>query len=104
MEKQEGDQITIELEDILHQDKEEKIHNLREEYHYQSHMIILHQQEGGGAHSHSRNQGERYDKPNIQCHYCNKFVHFASKCRKKQYDMNKQKDHFTNENQPNTSE
>jgi transposase InsO family protein len=58
----------------------------------------------GSSHSHSHHQAERYDKSNIQCHYCNKFGHFASECRKKQYDMNKQKAHFTNENQPNNGE
>ena len=45
-----------------------------------------------------------YEKSNIECHYYNKFVHFAYECRKRQYDMNRQKAHFTNENQPNTSE
>jgi hypothetical protein len=44
--------------------------------------------------SHSHDQAERYDKSNIQCHYCNKFGHFASECRKKQYDMNKLKGTF----------
>jgi hypothetical protein len=58
----------------------------------------------GSNHSHSHHQAERYDKSNIQCHYCNKFGHFASECRRKQYDMNKQKAHFTNENQPNNGE
>ena len=58
----------------------------------------------GRNHSHSHHQAERYDKSNIQCHYCNKFGHFASECRRKQYDMNKQKAHFTNENHPNNGE
>ena len=56
---------------------------------------------GRGSNHH---QGEGYEKSNIQCHYCNKFGHFASECRKRQYDMNRQKTHFTNESQPNTSE
>ena len=33
-------------------------------------------------------QGQRYDKSNVQCHYCKKYGHYANECRKKQHDMN----------------
>jgi hypothetical protein len=47
--EQEEDQITTEVEDVLHQEEEEKIHNLKAEDQHQAHMLILHQQEEGGA-------------------------------------------------------
>ena len=35
----------------------------------------------------SHPSGHRFDKSKIQCHYCNKFGHYAYECRKKQYDQ-----------------
>eukprot|EP00253_Pinus_taeda_P006584 PITA_06584 len=32
--------------------------------------------------------GQRYDKSQVQCHYCKKYGHYANECRKKQNDMN----------------
>eukprot|EP00253_Pinus_taeda_P025688 PITA_25688 len=36
-------------------------------------------QQSGQHHS----QGQRYDKSNVQCHYCKKYGHYANECRKK---------------------
>lgn len=44
-------------------------------------------------------QGKRYDKSNVQCHYCKKYGHNANECRKKQHDMNNRTSaNFTREN------
>ena len=43
------DLIIAEVEDVLHQEEEEKIHSLRVEGQYQIHRPISHQQEEGGA-------------------------------------------------------
>jgi len=44
-------------------------------------------------------QGQRYDKSNVQCHYCKKYGHYANECRKKQHDMsNSTSANFTREN------
>ena len=44
-------------------------------------------------------QGQRYDKSNVQCHYCKKYGHYANECRKKQHDMsNRTSANFTREN------
>eukprot|EP00253_Pinus_taeda_P022980 PITA_22980 len=43
--------------------------------------------------------GQRYDKSNVQCHYCKKYRHYANECRKKQHDMNNRtSENFTREN------
>eukprot|EP00253_Pinus_taeda_P014181 PITA_14181 len=33
-------------------------------------------------------QGQRYEKPIVQCYYCKKYRHYANECKKKQHDMN----------------
>eukprot|EP00253_Pinus_taeda_P017073 PITA_17073 len=44
-------------------------------------------------------QGQRYEKSNVQCYYCKNYGHYASECRKKQYDMsNRQNANVTREN------
>jgi len=44
-------------------------------------------------------QGQRYDKSNVQCHYCKKYGHYANECRNKQHDMNNRTSaNFTREN------
>ena len=44
----------------------------------------------GGKHSlEFHDQGQRYNKSHIHCHYCKKIGHFAPECRKKQFDMNR---------------
>ena len=44
-----------------------------------------------GGHQHQHAHGQRYDKSNVQCHYCKKYGHYANECRKKKSDMkNKQ--------------
>eukprot|EP00253_Pinus_taeda_P024203 PITA_24203 len=46
--------------------------------------------------------GQRYDKSQVQCHYCKKYGHYANKCRKKQNDMNsRQNVNFANEEDNN---
>jgi len=40
-----------------------------------------------GGHQHQHAHGQRYDKSNVQCHYCKKYGHYANECRKKQNDM-----------------
>lgn len=46
--------------------------------------------------------GQRYDKSQVQCHYCKKYGHYANECRKKQNDMNsRQNDNFANEENKN---
>ena len=37
---------------------------------------------------------KRYDKSNVQCHYCKNIRHYAYECRKKQYDMYQQNANF----------
>eukprot|EP00253_Pinus_taeda_P010645 PITA_10645 len=47
--------------------------------------------------------GQRYDKSQVQCHYCKKFGHYANECRKKQNDMNsRQNVNFANEENKNS--
>ncbi len=44
-------------------------------------------------------QGQRYDKSNVQCHYCKKYGHYANECRKKRHDTsNRTSANFTREN------
>lgn len=46
--------------------------------------------------------GQRYDKSQVQCHYCKKYGHYANECRKKQNDMNsRQNVNFANEENKN---
>eukprot|EP00253_Pinus_taeda_P009828 PITA_09828 len=46
--------------------------------------------------------GQRYDKSQVQCHYCKKYGHYANECRKKQTDMNsRQNVNFANEENKN---
>ena len=46
--------------------------------------------------------GQRYDKSQVQCHYCKKYGHYANKCRKKKNDMNnRQNANFANEEDKN---
>eukprot|EP00253_Pinus_taeda_P009846 PITA_09846 len=46
--------------------------------------------------------GQRYDKSQVQCHYCKKYGHYANECRKKQNDMNsRQNANFANEENKN---
>jgi hypothetical protein len=33
---------------------------------------------------------QRFDKSNIQCHYCKRYGHYAYECRKRRYNQNKQ--------------
>ena len=49
LEDLEEDLITIEVDHILHQEEEEKIHSFRVEGQRQAHKPISHQQEEGGA-------------------------------------------------------
>eukprot|EP00253_Pinus_taeda_P031489 PITA_31489 len=54
----------------------------------------------------SQNQarGLRYDKSQVQCHYCKKYGHYTNECRNKQYDINnKASVDFTKENQNHDS-
>ena len=57
-------------------------------------------QQGGKNQAH----GQRYDKSQVQCHYCKKYGHYANECRKKQSDMgnsdmgNRPSANFTKEN------
>eukprot|EP00253_Pinus_taeda_P005116 PITA_05116 len=47
--------------------------------------------------------GQRYDKSQVQCHYCKKFGHYANECRRKQNDMNsRQNVNFANEENKNS--
>eukprot|EP00253_Pinus_taeda_P006975 PITA_06975 len=47
--------------------------------------------------------GQRYDKSQVQCHYCKKFGHYANECRKKQNDMNSRHNvNFANEENKNS--
>eukprot|EP00253_Pinus_taeda_P014808 PITA_14808 len=47
--------------------------------------------------------GQRYDKSQVQCHYCKKYGHYANECRKKQNDMNsRQNVNFANEENKNS--
>ena len=46
----------------------------------QSHGQCNNQQ---GGHQHQHAHGQRYDKSNVQFHYCKKYWHYANKCRKK---------------------
>ena len=43
------------------------------------------QNEGSSQH---QAHGKRYDKSQIQCHYCKKYGHYANECRKNKNDMN----------------
>eukprot|EP00253_Pinus_taeda_P012937 PITA_12937 len=46
--------------------------------------------------------GQRYDKSQVQCHYCKKYGHYANECREKQNDMNsRQNANFANEEDKN---
>eukprot|EP01018_Ginkgo_biloba_P027383 Gb_35303 [translate_table: standard] len=45
---------------------------------------------GRGSSTSRGGSSQRYNKSNIQCYYCKKYAHYASECRKKEYDMNKQ--------------
>jgi hypothetical protein len=48
--------------------------------------------------SQNQSQGQRYDKFQVQCHYCKKYGHYMNECRKKQYnDNNKQNANFSRE-------
>lgn len=49
-------------------------------------------------------QIQRYDKSQVQCHYCKKFGHYMNECRKKQYDSRQQNANFIKENQNQKSE
>eukprot|EP00253_Pinus_taeda_P009433 PITA_09433 len=57
-------------------------------------------QDEGSSRQHAH--GQRYDKSQVQCHYCKKYGHYANECRKKQNDMNsRQNANFTNEEDKN---
>eukprot|EP00253_Pinus_taeda_P020487 PITA_20487 len=57
------------------------------------------QHEGSSKH---QAHGQRYDKTQVQCHYCKKYGHYANECRKKQNDMNsRQNANFANEEDKN---
>eukprot|EP00253_Pinus_taeda_P033019 PITA_33019 len=44
-------------------------------------------------------EGQRYEKSNVQCHYCKKYGHYANECKKKQHDMsNSSSANITREN------
>eukprot|EP00253_Pinus_taeda_P018805 PITA_18805 len=46
--------------------------------------------------------GQRYDKSQVQYHYCKKYGHYTNECRKKQNDMNsRQNANFANEENKN---
>eukprot|EP00253_Pinus_taeda_P027111 PITA_27111 len=46
--------------------------------------------------------GQRYDKSQVQCHYCKKYGHYANECRKNKNDMNGRKNsNFANEEDKN---
>ena len=50
--------------------------------------------------SQNQAQGQRYDKSQVQFHYCKKYGYYPNECRKKQYDIsNKPNVNFTKENQ-----
>ena len=49
LEDPEEDLIIVEVEDVLHQEEEDKIHSLRVEGQHQAHKPISHQHEEGGA-------------------------------------------------------
>eukprot|EP00253_Pinus_taeda_P002334 PITA_02334 len=58
------------------------------------------QDEGSSKH---QAHGQRYDKSQVQCHYCKKFGHYANECRRKQNDMNsRQNVNFANEENKNS--
>ena len=43
----------------------------------------------GCGRSSFQHPSSRFDKSQIQCHYCNRFGHIASECRKKQDEIEK---------------
>eukprot|EP00253_Pinus_taeda_P027098 PITA_27098 len=58
------------------------------------------QDEGSSKHQAHR---QRYDKSQVQCHYCKKYGHYANECRRKQNDMNsRQNINFANEENKNS--
>eukprot|EP00253_Pinus_taeda_P002992 PITA_02992 len=69
-------------------------HEVVEEAKTEADIILQAQAEGAAIRTKMKVQAnnklmeKRYDKSQVQCHYCNKYGHYANECREKQNDMN----------------
>eukprot|EP00253_Pinus_taeda_P011289 PITA_11289 len=83
----------------------EQITEVVEEAKVEADIILQAQAEGAAIRTKICKQqahGQRYDKSQVQCHYCKKYGHYANECSKKQNDMNsRQNVNFANEENKN---